>query len=190
MNKISKEKRNQLIMVAAGIAVVVAGIYWGLIRAQYQNLADLAAKKADKVAELQRRRAALKMAVENANDYKRMTTQLVTDESDIATGDYYAWSYDLIRRFKTNYKVEIPTVTEPTISDVDILPQFPYRQIRLTINGKAFYHDLGKFLADFENTYPHIRVTNLSMDPAPGGGPDAEKLAFHFEIVALVKPNS
>jgi hypothetical protein len=107
-------------------------------------------------------------------------------EGDIASGDIYAWTYDLISRFKKSYKVEIPSIGQPTMSDVDLLPLFPYKQLRVTITGTAYYHDFGKFIADFENTFPHIRVVNLVLDPA---GTDSEKLAFRMDVIALVKSN-
>jgi len=189
MNKLSKEKRNQLIMAAAGIAVVVAGLYMGLIRAQYDSLAKTTIAATNKRLDLQKRRNIMTQAQTNDAKFQQATEQLAHAESDVESGDPYAWSYDLIRRFKANYKVEIPTTSEPALQDVDILPDFPYRQMRLTVSGTAFFHDLGKFLADFENTYPHIRIVNLYVEPAAGSAV-AEKLSFRFEIVALVKANS
>ena len=190
MNKLSKEKRNQLIIAVAGIAVVLVVLYMGLIRPQYDSLAQTSNAVANKTADLTKRRNTMKLALTNDARFKEATAQLANAESDIASGDAYAWSYDLIRRFKANYPVVIPTIAEPTLQDVDILPDFPYRQIRTTINGTAFYHDLGRFLADFENTHPHIRITNLYLEPAAGNNTEAEKLSFHFEIVALVKAAS
>ena len=72
---------------------------------------------------------------------------------------------------------------------MDLLPHFPYKQLKVTVNGTAYYHDLGKFIADFENTYPHARVVNLTIDPAGGTGDDSEKLAFRMDIIALINPN-
>jgi hypothetical protein len=189
MNKLSKEKRNQLIMAVGGIAVVIVVLYLGLIHPQYDALGKSASAVANKAADLQKQKKTMTLALANDTKFKEATTQLASAESDIASGDSYAWSYDLIRRFKTNHKVEIPTIAEPTVQDVDILPDFPYRQIRMTVTGTAFYHDLGKFVADFENTYPHIRITNLYVAPATGAV-EPETLTFRFEIVALVKGNS
>jgi hypothetical protein len=69
---------------------------------------------------------------------------------------------------------------------VDLFTAFPYKQIRFTINGKAYYHDLGKFIADFENNFPHARVVNLVIDSASS---DGEKLSFRMDIIVLVKPS-
>ncbi|HTQ49209.1 MAG TPA: GspMb/PilO family protein, partial [Candidatus Acidoferrales bacterium] len=67
---------------------------------------------------------------------------------------------------------------------------FPFKEIRVTISGTAYYHELGKFLADFENSFPHIRVVNLALEPVNATEAGNEKLSFRMDIIALVKPNS
>jgi len=115
-----------------------------------------------------------------------LTNTLLHAQEDMASGDVYSWSYDNIRRFKQAYKVEIPDIGHPTIGNVDMLPSFPYKQIEFSINGTAYYHDLGKFIADFENNFPHSRMVRLVIDT---GGDTPEKLAFKMEIMTLMKPN-
>jgi hypothetical protein len=107
----------------------------------------------------------------------------------MASGDLYSWTYDTIRRFKQPYKVEIPEIGHPTIGEMDLLPSFPYKQIRLALNGTGYYHDVGKFISDFENNFPHSRVVNLIVEPAFGSDPSNEKLSFRMDVIALVKPN-
>ena len=75
------------------------------------------------------------------------------------------------------------------MGEVDLLAGFPYRQAKLSLNGSAYYHDLGKFVSDFENNFPHMRMINLIIESASQGS-GSEKLSFRMEIVALVKPNS
>ena len=104
-------------------------------------------------------------------------------------GDLYSWTYNTIRHFKTPYQVEIPEIGHPDVGSVDLFPSFPFKQVRFTITGTAYYHDLGKFIADFENTYPHIRVVNLQIQPADAAD-GAEKLSFRMDIIALVKSTS
>ena len=119
-----------------------------------------------------------------------ISSQLDRAEDDIANGDVFAWTYDTIRRFKATYHVDIPSIGQPTITDMDMLPGFPYRQVRVTISGSAYYHDLGKFVSDFENSFPHMRMVNLSIEPANMTGTNAERLSFRVDVIALVKPNS
>jgi len=49
---------------------------------------------------------------------------------------------------------------------------------------------LGKFIADFENKFPHCRLVNLAADATGVGASGGEKLTFRVDIVALVKPTN
>jgi len=190
MNKLFKdaEKRNQFILVILGTFVLLAAIYFGLIRPQHASLAKIAAAKRDADAKLRQVKDAIRKSDETATELADVSYTLLHAEDDVASGDLYAWTYDMIRRFKQPYHVELPFLSQPAVSEVDVLPLFPYKQLRVTVNGTAYYHDLGKFIADFENNFPHIRLVNLTLEPVGGG--DSEKLNFRMDIVALVKSNS
>ncbi len=96
--------------------------------------------------------------------------------------------FNNIRRFKLPYKVEIPQYSQPVIADTSLLPKFPYKQATVTVAGTAYYEDLGKFIADFENEFQHSRILNLELEPQLTG--EGEKISFRMDIVTLVKPNS
>lgn len=188
MKKLSQEKRNQLIITVGSTVVVLGLIYFFLISAQINRIAAI--KRSQKAAET-------KLAdIEKTNkksetigtDLSEANFNLARAEADIASGDIYAWTYDFIRRFKSNYQVDIPSISPPSLGPVDILPDFPYRQIKISLNGTAYYHNFGKFVSDLENTFPHVRVVNLSLEP--GVGNDSEKLNFRIDVIALVKSNS
>ena len=70
-----------------------------------------------------------------------------------------------------------------------MIPNFPYKQVRLSLFGTGYYHNIGKFLSDFENTFPHMRLVNLAIGTTESAD-DSELLSFHVEVVALVKPNT
>jgi hypothetical protein len=108
----------------------------------------------------------------------------------MASGDFYSWTYDTVRTFKASYRLDIPEIGHPEVSDTDLLPDFPFKQAKFSINGTAYYHDLGKFIADLENKFPHIRVVNLVIQPVQSSGGNDEKLSFKMDIIALVKPAS
>jgi hypothetical protein len=108
----------------------------------------------------------------------------------MAAGDLYSWMFTTLRRFQKGYKVEIPQISSVTSSPMNLLPRFPYQQATVSVGGTAHYHELGRFIADFENAFPYMRISNLTLDlntsPATG---DYEKLSFKMEIVSLVKPS-
>jgi Tfp pilus assembly protein PilO len=189
MKRLSREKRNQLITVILATLAILALIGFGLIRPQYTSLSKIerAGKTAD--AKLQDIRHAITNSEAISTEWNETTYALTQAEEDMASGDLYSWTYDTIRHFKQSYRVEIPEVGHPTIGDTDFLPAFPYKQIQFVINGTAYYHDLGKFIADFENSFPHSRIVHLIVEPPGNTDVNGEKLSFRMEIITLVKPN-
>ena len=84
--------------------------------------------------------------------------------------------------------MDISVNSQLSMGEVDLLPHFPYKQLKVTVGGTAYYHDLGKFIADFENAFPHMRFANLTLEPVGGTGDNSEKLTFRMDIIALANP--
>jgi len=188
MKKLSKEKRNQLAAVALAILAVLGGIYFGLIRRQYASLETIHKAKRDADAKLVNIKKTITSTPGISKELGAASAAIGELESDMAAGDLYSWTFNTLRKFRQSYHVDIPEVGQPINGEVDLLPSFPYKQIRFTVSGSGYYHDLGHFIADFENNFPHVRLVNLMVEPM--AGTDAgEKLMFRMDIVALVKPN-
>jgi len=205
MKNLPKEKRDRLILIGVGAFILVVGVYFGVIRVQRQTIEDLAKKHGEedrRVANGQR------LAATTAEIHKKFAaaqSRLKSIESTMASGDMYSWIILTMNSFKENgnYKVEIPQFSREVPSDVGLLPKFPYRAAVFHVRGTAFYHDLGRFIADFENTFPYMRIQNIELEPATTSistavnsspddpaAKDKEKLSFKMEIVTLVNPNS
>jgi len=189
MKRLSPAKRNQLIVVILITLALIGAVYFFLIGPQNRENHRLIQEISDQQGNLKNYRQAIQEAESTSNQLAAVSLQLQSAEKDIATGDVYAWIYDTIRRFKASYHLDIPTIGQPAISDVDLIPNFPYKQVRLSLSGTGYYHNLGKFVSDFENTFPHMRLVNLSIGTTESGD-DSELLSFHVDVVALVKPNS
>jgi Tfp pilus assembly protein PilO len=189
LSKLSKEKRNQLVLVVLGTLAVLGGLGFGLVKLQYDKLRLLNAKTAAAEIQLKKMEDAVKRVDLVEKVFAQASQSLTEKESGLPTGDKYSWMYTHLRQFQKNYKVEIPQVS-PISADVDVnlIPEFPYKQATMQIGGTACYHDLGQFLADFENAFPLVRVVNLTIDlnRSPAAG-DREKLAFKMDLVTLVK---
>jgi hypothetical protein len=192
LRKLPKEKRNKLIAVVLGTLVALAGLYFGLIEYQEQSLQGLAQKKAAVEKRRQQVQDAIKSATKIETDLANAKKALADAEADVASGDLYAWMMNWLRRFKADYKVEIPQYSQlGSPVDVNLLPNFPYKQTTLTVSGTAHFHDLGRFLADLENQFPHVRLLNLSLDVnAPSASVEPETLSFKVDVVTLAKPNA
>ncbi len=189
MKRLPPDRRNKLIMVVASTLLVVGLIYHFLISPQNESNATLAAETNAELTKLQQMKKLMKQADATAKTAADIAVLLNSAEADTATGDVFAWSYDTIRQFKVNRRIDITTMGQPSQSDEELVPNFPYKQIKFQIIGTGYYHDIGKFIADLENKYPHIRVLNMTIDPFAATDPTSEKLSFRVEIAALVKPN-
>jgi hypothetical protein len=193
MNKLSKEKRGHITLVCLGTGILLAAVYFLLINPEYGAIERAKAKTTRANKDLQDKLALIQRQDAIKNELHEMSTTLAEAEHDVAFGDPTAWFYETLRNFKGHYAVEISSYGQPSLGNVDLLPKYPYNQIKITVNGTAFYHDLGKFIADFENTFPHMRIVNLALDPASGGiGPGrspvaGEMLSFRMDIITLVK---
>jgi Tfp pilus assembly protein PilO len=197
MNKLTREKRDRIILTGVAAAVLVAGLWFGFIRSQKTKVKETAAeitRAADKVAQARRR---IEKESQIQSELETATARLKDIEGQMASGDLYSWVIVTLNKFRSAYKVDIPSFTREQIGEVGILPEFPYRAATFVVRGSAYYHDLGKFLADFENRFPYIRLQNLEIEPvgtpaatAPHGPADQEKLSFKMEIVALIKPTT
>ncbi len=177
-------------MVGLITAVLIGMVYFLLISPQNEEKDRLVSETKSEQSKLDLMKKTIKQTQTTTNATVEIANKLHQEETDVASGDVFAWTYDTIRQFKANYPVDIPTIGQPAQSSVDLIPDFPYKQIKFSIMGTGFYHDIGKFVADLENKFPHMRVINLSLDHAGLSGTSSEKLAFRMEIVALVKSNS
>ncbi|HEV2209225.1 MAG TPA: hypothetical protein VG167_10650 [Verrucomicrobiae bacterium] len=190
--KLSTEKRNQLLLVVLGLAVA-AGVWYTMVyKAQTKNLADMRAARdtaEQKVQQVKRTIAAASQIEAELCDARK---NLAAIEDTMASGDLYSWAINTLRQFKLGYKIDIPQYSQiDGPKDVTMLANFPYKQATITIGGSAQYYELGRFIADFENQFPYVRVLNLSIEPASGlAATEKERLSFRMEIAALVKPGT
>jgi Tfp pilus assembly protein PilO len=202
MKHLPKEKRDKLILVAVGTLALLAGLYWGVVRVQRETLVALAARHKDEEGKVGNAQRLANSTVELKAKLEVVNEKLKAVESTMPSGDMYSWIILTINSFKDNggYKVEIPQFSREVPGEVGILAKFPYRAAVFHVRGTAFFHDFGRFVSDFENTFPYMRIQNIDLEPAGNSAAasrdgtfnpeDAEKLAFRFEIVTLINPNA
>ena len=196
MARLSKDKRDRLILVIIGTIAACAGLWFGVIKSRQGQLVESKVRLAAAVDKLEKARARVKQAGKVEADMESVTVKLKAVEDTMATAaDLYSWAYLLLERARAGHDVNIIDVTRPAKGDVGMLAQFPYDAAIFSVRGTAYYHQFGKFLADFENRFPHFRVQNLSLtgseaagSDASGGHPGDERLQFKIDIVALIKP--
>lgn len=202
MKHLPKEKRDRLILVVLGTLASIAALYWGVVRVQSQTLVTLAVKHNDEEIRVSNAQRLANSTAELHANLEVVKEKLRVIESTMPSGDMYSWIILTINSFKENggYKVDIPQFSREVNGDVGMVARFPYRAAVFHVRGTAFFHDFGRFVADFENTFPYMRIQNIDLEPSGGSlasrdgtsasADDAEKLSFRFEIVTLVNPNT
>lgn len=189
MSKLSKEKKQHLALVVIGTLAVLAASGYFFIKGGYDKLSSMEHKKIAAREKLEQMQGLTKRAKEIEKVFADTRQSLTEKEAAMASGDLYSWMFTTLRRFQKGYKIEIPQISPVVSGDMVLLPRFPYQQATVSLGGSAHYHELGRFIADFENAFPYMRISNLTLDlnssPTPG---DYEKLAFKMEITSLIKP--
>src|SRR5947208_9528225 len=107
-SKLPKEKKQHLVLIGMITVGALGGLGWGLIKTQYDYLGRLAAKKVATQKKLTQVEQAVKRAKQIGDELATTRTLLTEQERDIAEGDLYSWVINTLRRFKGDYKVEIP----------------------------------------------------------------------------------
>ena len=194
IKNLPKEKRDQLLLICTITLAITLGTYFGLVKMQKRKLERIAkqtVEQQDKVGGAARLVSTHKETEEELEDNLQ---KLKSIEQHMASGDMYSWIIQTINRFRADRKVDIPQFSREVTTEIGVFPKFPYKAALFHIRGTAHFHELGRFIADFENTFPHIRVQNIDMEPAAQSAAtttptEPEKLAFKMEIVALINPN-
>jgi uncharacterized protein YecA (UPF0149 family) len=195
IKNLSKEKRDQLILTGVCAIAVVAGIYLGVVKFQKRALDRIAKETSEQQDKVGRADRLVKMRADGEKTLAANLEKLKAIEQTMASGDMYSWVIMTMNRFRADRRVDIPQFSREVTTEVGIFPKFPYKAALFNIRGTAHFHDLGKFIADFENAYPYLRVQNLDLEPAgqtaaTGTPTEPEKLSFKMEIVTLINPNA
>jgi len=194
MKNLPKEKKERIALIAIGTIVVIVGTWYGMIGAQERKLEETRKNVKEQQTRVDNGNRLIAITADVERRVGASGKKLEDIEADMATGDMYSWIILKVNKFKAGYKVEIPQFSREITGEVGVLPKFPYKAATFNVRGTAYFHDFGRFLADFENTFPYLRVQNLELDPASSSSAtstdDPEKIAFRLEIVALINPNT
>jgi len=188
MNKLSKEKKQQIIAVLVGAVVLVGCLWYFVIQGQGQQKADALKKIDDTNSKIAASKKLIAQTDKSKSDLEEAKKKLDGLEEGLASGDLYSWVINLVNKFRVGRKVDIRNFSKEEIIKAGVLPDFHYQGAKYVMTGTANFHDLGKFIRDFENMFPYFHIRNLEMSPSEVAGDEIDKLSFRMEIVALVKP--
>lgn len=194
--KLPKEKRDRLILVVVGGLVVASFMWYGLVKSGYTRLERNRDRRAATQDKVEKAKARVSQADKVEAEMETSVQALRGIEEEMASGvDLYRWSLILMEKARGGQQIEIDEVTKPQTNDIGVLAAFPYPAATFSVRGSAYYHNFGKFLADFENRYPYFRVQNISLGTLAEAGGDAtsgrvakNQLLFKMDVVVPIKP--
>lgn len=203
MTKLSKEKRDKLILAIIGVVGALGVLYTFVLGSQQDQLAAyrlqiLSIK--DKVSKAERLAKSEAIVEKNLEESKQALALRTRDMSQQAQAHY--WFLKLLdeqRRKQGLSSSFIADITQPEFQEVGLLPQFPFRAASFGVRVNGHFTDVGKFIADLENNFPYFRVQLVRMSPAgtftgatsgPGGEDNREKLLTELRVITLLKPGT
>ena len=194
MKNLPKEKRDRLILLGIGTLVIVVGLYYGLITMQQKYLENTAKQKGEQESKLGNGQRLVGNTAQIQKALESATSDLKAIEATMPSGDMYSWIILTVNTFKEKYEVDIPQFSREVASEIGMFGKFPYRAATFILRGTAHYHEFGRFVSDFENAFPYMRIQNIELEPSAsnnsGSPQDAEKLLFKIEVVTPVNiPN-
>jgi hypothetical protein len=110
----------------------------------------------------------------------------------MAHGDIYRWVVNQGADLQDRHDIYLSAPPPPRLIEVEAPPPVAYPAALYSLGGYGYFHNVGTFLADFENSSPFIRMKSFVIQAtAPGlvGTRDAEKLSFQMDFVTLVCTN-
>lgn len=200
MNSWPPGTRNRLVFVLL-VGVGVLMLIWFGVGSPLQARLKIANGKAD----LARMQLQLAQAGQDKGPYYRAMVEERTEEmknleSTMAeTPNVLGWAYGTMTPYFKVHNITASTWDRTVLSDVDVPPEVPYQLATIGVSGMAHFHAFGKFLADFENSFPFMKVKSVTLQTvAPGfvdlvqEPEDQERLRFRLEyqILALPLPKS
>lgn len=196
LKALSSEKKQHLAAVAMGTVLALVALYLLLIAPARQALAQLQTQTAEAEKKYTDADRLVRRAPTVQEDLDRLEARLNSIEAGMVDSDPVQWirSTEIKFRAQAPYSVDIPNIPFRGQGDMTMIPDFPYRAANYLFGGSAYYHDLGRYLADWENQFPYMRILNLEITPDDPGplaaatADDRERLNFTFEVSVLVKP--
>ena len=206
MNKLSKEKREKLILVSVVLVAILGVLYVFVLGAQKDKLYMLETQILSTKDKLGKADRLVKSSDAIELSLVKIRQQLDEREKDMApAGQYYYWFLKLLEEFRKTEGLEssfVVDISQPELGEIGILPKFPYRAATFTIHVNGRFQEIGRFLADFENSFRYFRVLNMQLSPegAPAfAGAQAfnaataasdQKVSMQFKVVTLIKPTT
>jgi Tfp pilus assembly protein PilO len=172
MSKLSKEKKDKLILICLMIVGVLGVLYTFVLGAQQDKLNTYQTQLSsvqDRITKAERLIKSGPIVEENLAENRKT---LETMEKEMSPqGQYYYWFLKLLEDFRTKERLDqnfLADLKQPEPADAALLPKFPYKALTFGVRTNGRYHDIGRFISDFENAFPYMRIERIRLQPDTG----------------------
>jgi len=189
-NPFPKKKQHQILLLVVSAALAAALIWYALIDPARSSLKATAQGISQLMSKLKAEKHNAGLAEGFKNDLETAAGRLRAIEGEMPEGDLYRWLINTLLPFQSQHHVEFSSFEPPQPGDLKLWPNSPYKWSAFSVMGTANYHSFGKFLAEFENTYPHFTLRMVELEPAgseSGSPEDDRNLRFRMEFLTPVK---
>jgi Tfp pilus assembly protein PilO len=213
MNKLPKEKRDKIVLICVGAFLLCALLWYFLISSQNESIDKYRASILDLQSKVHRAEMLSKRAALVASELAKVQSEITEAEAEMIPIEQLSgnkWLLDTLTAFINDrrHAIRIVHITKDAVAGKQflLLPKFAYSGAAYDVELRGYYHDFGKFLADFENHFPYMNVQQLQMWPVatPKGatvasaetakdlaiGPEREQLRISLRFVVLFKPSA
>jgi hypothetical protein len=196
MNDWPPETRSRLVLVLL-LGAGLAALLWFSLIAPLQDRFGVWSGRVE-LARMQLQVA--ETSIERAEHYREMVAANLSAirslEERMAHGDHYSWVINEVSELVEQtdlLDIYLSNFLPPQLGELDLPPAVPYQLGTFTVEGRAYYHSFGLFLAAFENNSPFVKVKNLILSTTAAGASrtdEPERLFFRLEFHTLANTNS
>ena len=202
MNKLSKEKKDKLALTCIGCVGGIAVLYFLVITDQKREITELDSKISAMTGKRDMAQKQVKFLSNTQGNLEAAKKILAQKQAEMPKPEEdHVWFLRIMEEMRPKYGLEVDDIKTPAPTEAGVLPKFPFRAVALNVSMLGNYTDFGRFLADFENRFPYMRVEIMSISPdrAPGqvarpgeaapimAARDSGTLRFNYRVIALIK---
>lgn len=193
MNKLRKEQKDKITGIAIGAVLISILLWYFLIGAQHASITKLGESSREIEDKVSKAEIRLKRARMIQADLEDLRGKLGAEESQLIPSEQVSgmkWLFDTIKSFidQGSYDVSLTRIADPDINKrYLILPKMDYSAVSYTVELRGYFHELGKFIANFENQFPYMSIHRVQISPLAtpsSGGAAASEVADDISSAA------
>jgi hypothetical protein len=196
MSKMTKDKRDKMLLTAILALGTCACLYYLVITDMKDKITELEGKIGDVNKDIRTSERYFKNRESYQTEMEKTRALMEKRQEDmLKEGEDNYRVLNLFNKRIPDYDLWIAEFKQPQPETSTVLPKFPFKSVSLTVALLGTYQNLGRFLADFENDFPYMRVQLVQIAPYAGdsraapepGAADSGRLRLEFKLFVLIR---